>query len=133
MSDFYAGAGYSGIARMLHPLIKALNQEHHLPKYILMLPDRDILLALNKNNINVALVMGSTLHYLIKQTDMCIERCRQDLQDKQPRALHPFDTKIIRVRMLKRRTTSDASIPDDLTPIQEAANLRGKFNSILEE
>ena len=40
--EFYTGSGFSGITRMLHPLIKALNQVPHLPKYIIILPDRDI-------------------------------------------------------------------------------------------
>ena len=131
--EFYTGSGFSGITQMLHPLIIALNQVPHLPKYIIILPDRDILVTLNKSNINAALVMASTLHYLIKQIDTYIEHRRQDLQDKQLGALHPFDTKVIWVRMLQRRTSSNTPIPDDLTPLQEAANLRGKFNSILEE
>ena len=77
--------------------------------------------------------MGSTLHYLIKQIDTYIEHCWQDLQDKRPGALHPFDTKVIWVRMLRRCTSSNTPFPDDLTLLREAANLRGKFNSILEE
>ena len=46
--DFSTGTGFSGIARMIHPLVQALNKNNHLPKYILLMPDRDILIELRK-------------------------------------------------------------------------------------
>ena len=136
VKDFFAGTGYSGINRMIHPLVKALNENHHLPQYKIMLPDRDILTALHKSNINAALLMGSTLHYLIKQIDMFLERRKRDLLDKKPGALAKMETKVIWVRTLKRiKSPGFLSVPtsDNPSPLQEANSLRGKFNSILEE
>ena len=81
--------------------------------------------------------MGSTLHYLIKQIDIFIDRRRCDLADKRPGALPPFTTKIIWVRMLKRSSQDKpkniTQLPDDLKYLQATHNLRGKFNSIMEE
>ena len=100
--DYHAGTRYSGISCMIYPLVQALNENHRLPKYIFMLPDKDILTTLHSHNINAALVMSSTVHYLIKQIDQLLERRRQDLEAKKPGALMKQDTVIIWVRMLKR-------------------------------
>ena len=71
--------------------------------------------------------MGSTLHYLIRQYDMILARCKQDLIDKKPGALPERDiTRIIWVHMIKCPAV-------DSEAQKEAQNLRGKFNSILEE
>ena len=79
---FYAGTGYSGAAQLIHPLVQALNAHHRLPKYIFMLPDKDLITALHDHNINAALVMGSTIHYLIKQIDLLIDRRQHDLEQR---------------------------------------------------
>ena len=119
---------------MIHPLVQALNDNQRLPKYIIMFPDKDILTSLHKNNINAALVMGSTIHYLIKQIDSLLSRRTQQLEVRKPGALLPEETKIIWVRMLKRPSHGSDDTPwDDISPYQAALNLRSKFNSILEE
>ena len=100
--EYQAGTGFSGIAHMIHPLVQALNNHFRLPKYIIMMPDKDILTAFHANNINAALVMGSTIHYLIRQIDTFLERCRHDLESKRLGAIPPFETKVVWIRMLKR-------------------------------
>ena len=119
---------------MVHGVVKGLNDNHRLPRYILMIPDKDILTCLHKKNINAALVMGSTIHYLIKQIDMFLERRRQDLADKKKGALLLSDTKVVWVRMLKRPAiTHNKDFTETSSPSLAAYALRGKFNSILEE
>ena len=134
--DYTSGSGYSGLACMLHPLVQGLNACHRLPKYILIMPDKDILVALHKNNINVALVILASLHYLIKQMDITISCRVQDLETKKLGALLKEDMKIIWIRMLKHPTVvldRESFFKDEVTPSQAAFNLWGKFNSILEE
>ena len=98
-----------------------------MPRFILVVSDHDILLNLKSNNIRSALVMGSTLHYLIRQYDMILARHKQDLIDKKPGALPERDiTRIIWVCMIKRLAV-------DSEAQKEAQNLQGKFYSILEE
>ena len=113
---------------MINPLISVLNEKEKLPKIILVAPDKDLFSFLHNQSFNTALVMGSTLHYIIKQMDMFIERRKQDLESKKPGALPLADwPKLIWVRMLKR---PPVQMP---TKAKDAFTLRGKFNSILEE
>ena len=117
------GSGYKGIVRLLNPLIHGLNEEPFLPKYVIIIPDDDILRYMPETS---AFQIGSILHYAIMQFDLFIERRRQDLLSKRPGALLPDDSlpKIIWVRMLKRPLPLNKKVH---------YNNRGKFNSILEE
>ena len=87
--------------------------------------------SLHCQKFESALVMGSTLHYLIWQVDMFIDRRKQDIADKKPGALPQEGyPQVIWVRMLRRpsRISDAVSIRT-----RKALALRGKFNSILEE
>ena len=127
---FYTLSAVTGIVRMINPLINAINERPRLPKYIIMAPDVDILMALWSQNIAAALVMGSTLHYLIRQLDTILECRKKSLREKKPGAL-PKDSelypKIIWIRIPKRPMIQSTQL------IPNAFHLRGKFNSILEE
>ena len=91
------------------------------------MPDRDILMSLIDKYIEPSFVMGSTLHYMIKQVDIFIARRIQDVQEKKPGALTQGHLKVIWICMIRRlyagRTTKQ----------QRVVALRGKFNLILEE
>ena len=103
VKDYYTKAGITGIARMIAPLVEAFNDNRSdpLPKYIIMLPDNDIITSLKSKGIHTALVMRSTLHYLICQIDMLVDRHMQELVTKKPDAVLPDYPKIVWVRMLK--------------------------------
>ena len=68
--DYCAGAAYSGIARMIHAFVQALNDRNRLAKYIIMVPDRDIVVSLLHKDIDSLYIMGAALHYLIRQIDI---------------------------------------------------------------
>ena len=123
ISGYFAGFGTRGPLKIINPVIDALNDNNHLPRIILIIPDQDLL----KGNMKPAFVMGSSLHYIIKQLDLFIERRHQDLLHKRIRALMENYPKTIWVRMLKRPN------PEELKSLDLAFGLRGKFNSILEE
>ena len=126
--DYYAGAAYTGIARMLHAIVQAMNDNHRLAKYIIMIPDRDIVLSLLNQDIDSSYIMGATLHYLIKQINILIARRKHDLATKKPGVLNAEHPSVVWVRMLKQ------PIASGFTPaLNKAIALRGKFNSVLEE
>ena len=121
----YAGLALHGIARHINPLICALNEHKTLPKYILMIPDRDILTSMKTaKNFGVARIIGAVLHYLIKQIDLFIERRCQEAMQKKSGALMADHPKVVWMRMLKRPPRNHS---------EDISALRGKFNSILEE
>ena len=115
----------TGINKLLTPLITALNGINHLPEILLIVPDIDLLA--NMPQPNSSFFIGGTIHYIIKQIDLALERRRQDLSNKHPGSLPGWKTKIIWCRILKRP-------PCQLeNPLERFFMLRGKFNSILEE
>ena len=120
ISGYFVGFGTRGI---INPVIDALNDNNHLPRIILIVPHQDLLQGTMKS----AFVMGSSLHYIVKQLDLVTERRHQDLLHKCIGSLMENYLKTVWVRMLKR------SNPDELKAIDSAFGLRGKFNSILEE
>ena len=126
VKPFYTNKGFrTGINILLDPLAEALNTIHKLPKYILVIPDKDLLAHLRWGNSGISIEIGAALHYLIKQHDIYIDRCRRLLSQKKPGALiEDGYPKLIWVRMLKR----SQNIVDG-----KIFNFRGRFNSILEE
>ena len=69
----YAGLVVRGVNRLLYPFTELLNIRHKLPKYILVILDKDMITAFKNQSFNKGIVMGSTIHYLICQFDL-VER-----------------------------------------------------------
>ena len=125
VSANYAGLAVRGINRWLYPFVDMLNTRPKIPKYIIVIPDKDMITNFKANKFNTTMVMGSTIHYIIRQFDILLDRRSQNLLDKKPGAVAPIEfPHIVWVRMLKRPV-----------PLAESSvfALRGKFNSVLEE
>ena len=122
------GSPTRGLNQFISPFIQGLNENKvtHLPKYILFIMDKDYIEALKCYNIESGLVMGVTLHHLIRQIDILIDKRKFDVLQCRPGAHCEEYPKVIWVRMIKQ---PKVDIPDK----QKVQNLRGKFYSILEE
>ena len=122
---YYCSLATRGLNRLLYPFVDALNARPHLPQYILIAPDKDMIT--NLRNFTTTHTMGECLSYIINKMDMHIQRRRQDLANKCLGALSP-DTHplIIWIRMLKRPFIEG----DEATRV---FSLRNKFNSVIEE
>ena len=116
-----------GLARILNPLIQALNERPRLPKMIIVVPDKDIITDAKTYSFGSTYILGKALHYLVKEIGIVIQRRKMELMEKKPGTVVPDYPKVIWVRMLKR--------PKDIPVIgfTEALSMRGKFNSIREE
>ena len=126
VDKFYSDLMTKGIARVFNLLIEALN-EKRLPKYILILQDKDLITNMKTSRIEVGYVMGAIIYYIIKQIDLLVDRHKTDILDKKPGACCDEHPKIVWVRMLKW-PKQEFSVE-----VHRAISLRGKFNSILEE
>ena len=125
ISGYFASFGTKGPLNMINPLIDALNDNDHLPKLIITVPDKDIITI--TKYFNSQYVMGKIIHYIVKQFDLFIKRRYQDLLDKHIGSVLLKYPKTIWIRMLKRPSV------DNLKLLNNAFNLRGKFNAVLEE
>ena len=125
VSAHYSNKGLrNGINRMLDPLVDAMNEYKRLPKYIVMVPDKDLLTQINWSS-GSSIIIGASLYHVIRQQDIYIERCRSEIAKRKPGALlEECYPKIVWICMLRRPLNLSAT---------GAFQLRGKFNSILED
>ena len=118
---------FKDIARQLNPLLEALNERPKLPKYILLVPDHDIINETKAYGFGASYILGSAIHFLIRQMEMLISHRKIDMRDKKPGAYAEDTPTIIWTCMLKR--------PKMLNTLgsNQALSLWGRFNSVLEE
>ena len=93
IDGYFADFRTRGPLTIINPLIDVLNDNQHLPKYILVIPDQDLIT--NTKYFHSVFVMGAVLHYIVKQLDLYLERRHQDLKSTRPGALSPEMTKTI--------------------------------------
>ena len=110
---------------ILKSYIKA--RPKRLPKYILILQNKDLITNMKTSKIEAGYVMGAIIYYIIKQIDLLAERHKTDILNKKPGAYCDEHPKIVWVRMLK---CPKQEFPAE---VHRVISLRGKFNSVLEE
>ena len=126
VSTHYSSTTTRGLNRILYPFCVALNDRHHLPRYILIIPDKDMITKLTEYKFDNSLTMGSAFNKLINKINQWIQRRRQDLADKRPGALAPENyPTLIWVRMLKRPFIEGEEA-------SRVFSLRNKFNAAME-
>ena len=115
------------IAKLQNALVAALNEYPHLPKYIFMVPDKDIVESIQLFDVGVKKTTFDNLLWLVK----CIARCmltrREDLKRKHLGAAARETTKIIWINMLAR------PIDDENPQLARIWKLRRKFNEVLSD
>ena len=120
--------GVRGLTRIINSLIEALNEHDHLPKYIIFIPDRDIIGAMGNFNFTIApIIFDLCITWIIQQIEILIQRRKTDLLDRRPGALHlSIDhPSMFWVRMMKR--------PTAITECSKIFQMRNKFNNTLED
>ena len=81
---YYSKNGiFNLVKRLLYAFAEALNDKMTLPKLIVIIPDIDLLTS-QQNKPGISIIIGSLLHFVIKQMDMYIHRRRIDLVEKRP-------------------------------------------------
>ena len=114
------------IARMYNSLIKALNTHDHLPRYVVVIPDLDIVQSVNDQHFDCGAVdmIEDNINWLLKQiARILLARCDQ-LRNKKAGVVPDELPRVLWVKMLARPHTNDATL-------KKIWQLRRKFNSIL--
>ena len=88
--------------RLQNAFIDAFNRQHHLPSYIMILADNDLINAADFFNFGVSKLLGITLNWLAKQLERMIESRKEKLSEERPGAISSIETKIIWVKMIER-------------------------------
>ena len=78
---------HSLMARIVNAAIEGLNSKERLPKYLLIILDKDLLQELNYFEFGLTEALEECLFWLVKQFDKVFEIHRDDLRRKKPGAL----------------------------------------------
>ena len=114
---------------MVNSLVEGLNKYTQLPRYIFMIPDKDVITScLRDFDFGVNKILDDFLSYMFRQINKVIERRRIDLMYKRPGALpSSFEPRIIWVTMINR------PFDDMINSDQEMRVCMTKFNSCLND
>ena len=116
---------HPSIVRIYNSLIETLNTEpFHLPKYILVIPDVDIIESLKFYDFQARELIHQNLHWLNSNIFKSLTHHRNDLKNKRISSVSDLPT-VIYVKMLTRPRTDDETLKCFWT-------LKGKFNQELE-
>ena len=127
VKTFYANLTTRGLNRYVHPFVEALNENHHLPQYVIVIPDKDMIQRFLKKDFHKSVTMGASINFIMSKLDMYTDCRRMDLADKRAGATLPEEFPyFIWIRMLKRPFIEG----EDASKIY---SLRPKFNSIMED
>ena len=107
-------------------IMETLNEETSLPRFILVIPDWDILKYIDHFTFGISLIAGKCLNWIINNMERAIEAKKEDLRRRKPGAVSPNEPKIVWVKMVGRFSDPNrAGIP--------ILAVHNKFNCALEE
>ena len=110
------------ISRIYNALIKALNKHEHLPRYVFVMPDKDIIASINNYDYGSRLLIERSIDWLLKQiAKALITRCK-DLHKVRKGAALVNLPRVYWIKMLPRPYTTSIELKQILTQ-------RHKFNS----
>ena len=115
-------------ACIINSFIEALNEHDRLPRYLIIVPDKDLISDINVFEFGASKVVSDVLQWMLKEINMFIRWKRLELLDKKPGAIADDDPMVILVRMLRRheRYTQGSCL-------EKIVSMRAKFNDALNE
>ena len=116
-------------SRMVVNVIDAMNKRQRLPKYLLVIPDQDILLQdIDVYDKDAPILIQELVDWFVQKIDVKIRRRRLDMLEHKPGALTGFFTKIIFIKMVRRWCTFSEE-----SRKFAVHQLRAKFNDALND
>ena len=111
------------IVRFLNSMIEAMNRKKHphLPKYILMMPDKDLLQNTKIPKTGIKAFLRIIMQWWVTQTFRALNNRRENLKSKHTGAVSADPTQVIWIKMFPR----PISVNEDLIKVLK---IRRKFN-----
>ena len=79
-----------------------MNQEHHLPQFMLILIDKDIIEDIDVFALDAVQAIRGEVDWLVHQISILIKRKRASLLEKRPGAVYGNDPTVIYICMIRR-------------------------------
>ena len=115
------------LTRLQNAAIEGFNRHDRLPRFIIIIIDRDILDSLGMYNFGARKIISRWMNWLENFIRKTILARLDQLMLKRPGAVASHPTKLIWVKMIKR-----PKIPSD-NPQFQVLSLRNKMNLVIEE
>ena len=88
-------------ARIVNAIIGMMNSKDHLPTYLLLVPDKDLVTWFSHFNFGISKIIQLNLNDIMNDVDRILRTRRENLIQTQPGAAAEC-TKVIWVKMLQR-------------------------------
>ena len=116
----WTGSGKKCITRIVNALVAALNEKTILPKYILMVIDRDIIMDTEKVDRGYWLLIEDQIEWVQKQITKVLTRRREDLKYKRAGSLpDSTEPKVIWIKIINRPYENNESSAIKYNPISK--------------
>ena len=112
----------NAMSRILNSLVKGLNEDHSMPRLIIMMVDHEFINMLHHKDFGISMMIGKCLHWLINEVDRAINKKKELLQQKKPGSITALEPKVIWMKMMEHPTSN-----------KDMAIMQVKFNVILEQ
>ena len=112
----------SVIAHTVNCLIKALNECKKIPRFILIVPDWDILLGLQYFSYGIEEFVQKIIGWMDDKIKSAIEEKKDQFFKMKPGSITTTEPKLVWVKMLRRKRSN-----------KKVLTVRGKYNDALED
>ena len=117
----------SVMAKIVNPVVEGLNSKERLPKYVLILVDKDLIENLNYFEYGIADVLDDCMLWFVHEINKIFELKHEDLQLKKPGTLSTAtEPRVIWTTMITRPTIDDQYY-------HNIYSKKGKFNKAIEK
>ena len=116
------------IGRVLNAFINALNQGRCLPRFLLIILDKDVIEDVNVFDYGAAKELLKNVQWLIRQINIEITRKRAEITDAKPGALYSTNPKVVLLSMIRRPLHFPSR-----SRMENVVSLCTKFNDALNE
>ena len=121
------GLGYA-TSHINNALIEGLNTFEHLPKYLIVISDLDVIKDVKEFNFGVYKALSAIMNWLTRQIDIVLCRKCLQLMEKKPGAVNDTDPTIINVNAVRRVEFFRPG-----SKLESYCSVRTKFNDTLND
>ena len=136
LKKYYNVAGFfdttgiikEGLARVVNAMIEGVNTKHKLPRFMVVILDKDVIEDLNFFEFGSYKALAEVTNWLTIQISIVIQRKKLELNAKKLGVVYSGDPKVIYVQMLRQTEMYKQG-----SHMQQVCKLRPKFNESLNQ
>ena len=116
------------LSRCHSALVEAFNRRYHLPRYIIVVLDKDVIESVNFFDYGQSTILGHIVHWISKELQNYLSTRSEQLYAKKAGSVYP-GTRVIWVKMIPRKGLMENFTNHEM----DILSGKDKFNAILDE